>query len=222
MPCSTRSRDSAFALALAVCLGGALSASAQPAPPPPPPEAPSQLPPSKPAPPADTPPPATPPPEPAPKPPADAPVLSPEERARAEFEKGQRQYDLGRFDRAIDHYARAYEALPLPAFLFNIAQSHRQLTRYKEAAFFYRRYLDLAQNPQNAPLARQLLAEVEAAQGIMPSAADGSRSAEPPPPLYKRRWVWFTLAGVVAASATVATMSAMRPERPTLGTVDGR
>jgi tetratricopeptide (TPR) repeat protein len=156
--------------------------------------------------------------------PADAPTMPPEQQARAQFELGQRQYDLGRFDRAIAHYARAYELLPLPAFLFNIAQSHRQRGEHRQAAFFYRRYLDLAQNPANAGLARTLLAEMEQAQGL--PAPDETRpevaSAVNEPPLYRRRWVWFAAVGLVAASATAATVQATRPHPTTLGTVNAR
>lgn len=64
-----------------------------------------------------------------------------ERGAREAYKAGRKAYDLGRFDEAIGHFERAYEARPAPAFLFNIAQAHRQLGHCKEALFFYRLYL---------------------------------------------------------------------------------
>ncbi len=148
---------------------------------------------------------------------SDAPVATEEQQARAEFERGQRQYDLARFDRAIGHYARAYELLPLPAFLFNIAQCHRQLGEYRKAAFFYRRYLDMAENPPNAALARTLLKEVEgqAKPGPVAAREDGRGS------VLRRPWFWVA-AGVVAAGVAGGAVWATRPDPTTLGTVNGR
>ncbi len=85
-----------------------------------------------------------------------------EERARAEFKKGKTAYDLGRFEDALTAYSAAYELKPLPAFLFNMAQCHKQLGRWERAVFFYKRYLDLAPTARDAGTARKLLQESEA------------------------------------------------------------
>lgn len=50
-------------------------------------------------------------------------------------------YDLGSFDKALDEAEQAYRLDPLPQILFNIAQCHRALKHWEQAAFFYRRYL---------------------------------------------------------------------------------
>jgi hypothetical protein len=50
---------------------------------------------------------------------------APVERAKALFSQGKQHYDLGEFGPALEFYKRAYRIKPLPAFLFNIAQSHR-------------------------------------------------------------------------------------------------
>ncbi|HZA49310.1 MAG TPA: tetratricopeptide repeat protein, partial [Myxococcaceae bacterium] len=137
-----------------------------------------------------------------------------EQLARAEFERAQRAYDLGRFETAIVHYSRAYEAMPLPALLFNIAQCHRLLGEYAQAAFFYRRYLDLAGSPSNAPLTRELLSEMEQRQSererheretaarataALAMNPDGSIQSDP---LYKRWWFWAAVGGAVVAGMT--------------------
>ncbi len=84
-----------------------------------------------------------------------------EQKARAEFQKGQTASDLAEFKEALGHFTEAYRLKPLAGFLFNIGQCQRQLGAYKEAAFFFRRYLD--SNPANAGVVKDLLAEVEGA-----------------------------------------------------------
>lgn len=166
----------------------------------------------------------------------DAPTAAPsatETQARLAFEDAQRHYDVGRFAEAIDAYTRAYDALPLPALLFNIAQCHRHLANYEEAAFFYRRYLDLADEPANAAVATDLLTEMEArarkqkteaqAREALTAAPRRHGAADAPPqPWYRRWWVWAAAGGVIVAGAAAATVHATQPPAPTLGTVNGR
>jgi tetratricopeptide (TPR) repeat protein len=88
----------------------------------------------------------------------------PEALARAKFAEGNLAYDLAEFQKALDAYSEAYRLRPLPGFLFNIAQCHRQLGRPERAAFFYRRYLTLSkEEPPNAALVRELIAEMDGA-----------------------------------------------------------
>ncbi len=67
-----------------------------------------------------------------------------EMKAKQLFRSAQAAYDLGQFQKALDGYSAAYEAKPLPAFLFNIAQCHKQLAHWERALFFYRRFRALA------------------------------------------------------------------------------
>src|SRR5262245_16353046 len=60
-----------------------------------------------------------------------------EKAARADFEQAEKAFNVGRFDEALRHYQAAYDQLPLPAFLFNIAQCHRNLGNHERALFFY-------------------------------------------------------------------------------------
>jgi tetratricopeptide (TPR) repeat protein len=90
---------------------------------------------------------------------------SKEAEAHAQFDQAMRDYDLGRFKEALDEYSKAYELHPLPAFVFNIAQCHRQMHHWERAAFFYRRYLDLSPTrPPNEQVVKDLVAECEAKQ----------------------------------------------------------
>ncbi|RKG60850.1 tetratricopeptide repeat protein [Corallococcus sp. AB011P] len=86
-----------------------------------------------------------------------------DDQAREKFSEGNLAYDLGEFDRALKAFSEAYRIKPLPAFLFNIAQCHRQLNNPSRASFFYRRYLSLSQGePANADVVRELVAEMDA------------------------------------------------------------
>lgn len=84
-----------------------------------------------------------------------------ESQARAKFSEGNIAYDLGEFQKALDAYSEAYRLMPLPGFLFNIAQCHRQMGRPERAGFFYRRYLTLSKAPSNAALVGELIVEMD-------------------------------------------------------------
>jgi tetratricopeptide (TPR) repeat protein len=60
------------------------------------------------------------------------------------FERGRTLYRLTRFVEALEAFSKAYEELPEPAFLFNIAQCLRQLGRDDEAAQAYEQFLGVA------------------------------------------------------------------------------
>lgn len=99
-----------------------------------------------------------------------------ETRARALFKDGQRAYDLGEFDKALELYSEAYKQKPLPGFLFNIAQCHRQKGNWEQAAFFFGRFID-NMNPRapDVERARELL---EDARRRQTQQAEEARLAE--------------------------------------------
>ncbi len=67
----------------------------------------------------------------------------PRERAKYYYLEGRKKYDLGDFQKAVENFKKAYEELPDGAFLFNIAQSYRQLDDCKQSLFFYKRFLSV-------------------------------------------------------------------------------
>lgn len=104
--------------------------------------------------------------------------------ARRFSDAGKLQYELGRFEDARKSYERAWEAKPIPAFLFNIGQCHFQLGHFQRAIFFYERYLELEPDAENRRLVKELIAE--ARQNVAresggpsrpPAAQKGARSA---------------------------------------------
>jgi hypothetical protein len=113
-----------------------------------------------------------------------------ERTARAHFKRAERAFNLGKFNEARKGYEAAFEAQPLPAFVFNIAQCHRNLGNAERALFFYRRYLSLDPNGANRALVQDLiaeqerhLAELEAAAGPAPEPdSEPNPAVEPAPP----------------------------------------
>jgi tetratricopeptide (TPR) repeat protein len=102
-----------------------------------------------------------------------------EVKAKAAFKKAQADYDLGEFREALAKYSEAYRLKPLPAFLFNIGQCHRQLRQYERARFFYRRYLDLSKTrPSNADTVEQLIQEMDAKMQAAAAEAKAKEEAE--------------------------------------------
>ncbi|MCC6994849.1 MAG: hypothetical protein IT370_09595 [Deltaproteobacteria bacterium] len=82
-------------------------------------------------------------------------------KAKEHYKKGTFFYDTGEFDKAIAEYLAGYEVQSDPVFLFNIAQSHRQLGNHDKAVFFYKSFLRNSPNAPNAEMVRQRIAELE-------------------------------------------------------------
>jgi len=171
-----------------------------------------------------------------------------ETQARAKFTEGNVAYDKADFQTALEAYLEAYRLMPLPGFLFNIAQCHRQLGRPERAAIFYRRYLAQSKRtPPNAPLVRELIAEMDAAAEKAPPKTIALRSqaeevaarraredserkrtlaATSPPAevqsesLVKKWWVWAGAGAVaIVAGGVIYAATAPEPRPTTLGTI---
>ena len=82
-------------------------------------------------------------------------------KAKEHYKKGTFFYDTGEFDKAIAEYLAGYEVQSDPVFLFNIAQSHRQLGNHDKAVFFYKSFLRNSPNAANAEMVRQRILELE-------------------------------------------------------------
>ena len=154
-----------------------------------------------------------------------------EQQARTLFADGQKAYDVGEFERALTLYSEAYKLKPLPGFLFNIGQCHRQLGNFERAGFFYGRFIDNSNTEApNVELARELMADVlrrqaekdtaekRAAQEkaerraadapVAPPLTPVEVSTLPPPPppvleepVTKKAWFWVVIGGAVVAAA---------------------
>jgi tetratricopeptide (TPR) repeat protein len=81
------------------------------------------------------------------------------EEARELSQQARINYNLGRFEQALEGYARVYEVFHHPAFLFNIGQCHRELGRCDRALFFFEGYLREDSAASNRGLVMELIAE---------------------------------------------------------------
>jgi tetratricopeptide (TPR) repeat protein len=122
------------------------------------------------------------------------------ERARLIFDEGVKQYNLRNFERALQQFKAAYEALPDPALLFNIGQCHRALGHRPEALFSYRAYLHQLPEAPNRATVERLVASIEEEQRPQLAAVPPPQQQQPPPrqPLYRRWWLWTAVGGTVA------------------------
>ena len=159
-----------------------------------------------------------------------------ERAAKRHYERGQKLYNLQKFDEALEQFQKAFDASPLPGFLFNIGQCHRNLGDYDAAIFSFKRYLKLDPEADNREQVEELIDELEQkkAEGDTERLKLGKRKKpkdeeEPPPenpegaPVYKKWWFWTGVA-VVAAGAGVgiyyATKSSGGPPSTDLGHID--
>ena len=94
------------------------------------------------------------------------------------FKKAERAFNLGKFAEALISYQAAFEAKPLPAFVFNIAQCHRNLEDPERALFFYRRYLALDPEGPHRKLVQGLIEEQQAKLAEKAEAEEAARTAE--------------------------------------------
>lgn len=90
------------------------------------------------------------------------------EEAKRHFKKAETAYKLGEFKTALQHYEAAYKAWTNPAFLFNMAQAHRQQYTLDKKSFhlhkaltLYKTYLREAPKPQNEQIVRKIINELK-------------------------------------------------------------
>jgi tetratricopeptide (TPR) repeat protein len=108
----------------------------------------------------------------------------PKSRAKAHFEAGEKLQRAGEYDQAIAEYSKGYAQVPLPAFLFNIAQAYRLKGDRYEAVLWYQKYLTAEPNGRASPEARDHIAtlkkEIEAqnAEAMRRAAEEERRRAE--------------------------------------------
>jgi tetratricopeptide (TPR) repeat protein len=105
-------------------------------------------------------------------------------QARVKFGEGNAAYEQGNFREALTAFEAAYQLAPLPGFLFNVAQCHRQLGDFTQAASAYRRYLALSEKePANAAIVKDLIAEMDsnASQQTASRAGPGKPMARAKP-----------------------------------------
>ena len=160
-----------------------------------------------------------------------------ERAAKRHYDRGQKLYNLQKFEQALEQYQKAFDAQPLPGFLFNIAQCQRNLGDYDAAIFSFKRYLKLDPETEKREQVEELIEELEAkkAEGDTERLGLGKRKRDqeedkPPPreveggaPVYKKWWFWTGVAVVGAAGGVgiyYATKSGGGAPGTDLGNID--
>ena len=113
--------------------------------------------------------------------PAAARADSTRDQAKAEVAKAEVHYKLGRFQEALEAYARAYELFPAPVLLFDIGQCHKQLKNHERAIFFFEGYLREETHPGRRRLAQDLVAKSRADLEKQNAAAASGQPSPPSP-----------------------------------------
>lgn len=136
--------------------------------------------------------------------------------ARRHYERGEKLFALGKFDEALEEYQTAFDAKPLPGFLYNIGQCYRNLGDYDQAIFSFKKYLKLEPEAQNKEAVEQLITDLEDKK----ARGDGEKFVKKPPkkksddrPIYGKWWFWTGL-GLVSAGAGVGIYAATRQDGP--------
>ncbi len=96
------------------------------------------------------------------KPQANKPKVDKRKQASKLVEDGLAAQQKGDHDAALALYAKAYELVPHPILLFNMAQANRLAGRPAPARDLYRQYLDAEPNGAKAKTAREFLTAMEA------------------------------------------------------------
>ena len=147
--------------------------------------------------------------------------------AKRHFDRGEKLFALGKFDEALDEYQKAFDAKPIPDFLFNIGQCYRNLGDYQQAIFSFKKYLKLEPDAPDKEKVEKLIDDLEEKQERGDGQKFVQKKDEPPPPpppkqgstpIYKKWWFWTGVA-VVGAGGGLGVYEATRGGAPdtTLG-----
>lgn len=104
------------------------------------------------------------------------------EQARQHAAQAKVHYDLGEFEKAAEEYILVYRVRPLPALLFNIAQSYRQAGLYEKAKQFYQSYLRENPDAQTTASVKRALKEIDELQAKEKQAKNGPPTGVKPAP----------------------------------------
>ena len=132
--------------------------------------------------------------------------------AKRHYDRGEKLFALGKFDEALDEYQKAFDAKPLPGFLFNIGQCYRNLGETDSAIFTYKKFLKLDPDAPNREKVEATIEKLEEEKARGESErlkltepkrrevpAPVERPVESGAPVYKKWWFWTGIALVGVA-----------------------
>jgi outer membrane receptor for ferrienterochelin and colicin len=98
--------------------------------------------------------------------------------ARSHFKRGMDSITAGKYDEGIVELQKAYQLLPHPNVLYNIARAYAEAGDLEEAVTYFRKYLE--GNPPDKDEASQILKNLEARIKRQQQAAREAAQAQPP------------------------------------------
>ncbi|MGE3548240.1 MAG: tol-pal system YbgF family protein, partial [Kofleriaceae bacterium] len=146
--------------------------------------------------------------------------------ARRHYERARKLFDVGRFADALPEFEAAYEAKPLPDFLFNIGQCQRNLGEYDAAIATFEKLLAEQPDDPRADAIKKLIDELATKRDRKKARDLGVGGTDPPDPIrtddapfYKKWWFWTGVV-VVGAAGTYGTYWLLnRPPGTDLGNI---
>jgi len=106
-----------------------------------------------------------------------APATDKTKVAKQYVEAGLAAQGTGDYDTALTMYSKAYQLVPHPLLIFNMAQAHRLAGHIDQALTLYARYLSEDPHGAQAQTARELVAELRARKAkTRPDQADKDQS----------------------------------------------
>ncbi len=113
------------------------------------------------------------------------PITKEQERAaKAHTNAGVKFYNVGKFDKAMEEFQQAYEAVPHPTLLFNMGKAHWRNGAPDKAVFAFRRYLQMAPaNDPDRPAVERHIQEISAEIEKTRQARQTAAKQTPPPPV---------------------------------------
>ncbi len=97
-------------------------------------------------------------------------------KAKEHAARAKVHYDLGEYQQAAREYILVYRIKPLPALLYNIAQSYRRAGQYEKARQFYKSYLRETREAKNRAIVEKAIAEIDELLANEKKAKDGPPS----------------------------------------------
>jgi tetratricopeptide (TPR) repeat protein len=107
-------------------------------------------------------------------------------KAKSYFDEGQKHYQIGEYQKALDAFKAGYLAKPNASFLYNLGQCYRQMKQPEDAIREYKAYLRESPNAPNRADVEGFLKEMEKlqsdrdaeAKAAAAKAADDAKAAQ--------------------------------------------
>jgi tetratricopeptide (TPR) repeat protein len=143
------------------------------------------------------------------------------DEAKAHNDLARVLFEQGKYAEAEREFQKAFDLAPLSDLLFNIGVCQEKLHRPGDAAATYDRFLAAQPGYDGAAELQKRVAVLKAqaaADRPAPPVAAAKAPEPTPTPIYRRWWLWSTLAAVVVIGAAiglgVALASAPNPSFP--------